>query len=116
NYNLPSPAPSPPTPENWLGTDDRGRDILARLIYGFRISVLFGLMLTLTTSVVGVMAGAVQGYYGGMVDLLGQRVLEVWSSVPTLFVLIIIASFVPPSFWILLIILLLFGWMALVGV
>ena len=116
NYNLPTAAPSPPTTENWLGTDDQGRDVLARLIYGFRISVLFGLILTIATSVVGVFAGAVQGYYGGRVDLIGQRLLEVWSSIPTLFVLIIIASLVPPSFWILLGILLLFGWMSLVGV
>lgn len=116
NYDLPTPAPSPPTGENWLGTDDQGRDIVARLLYGFRISVVFGLILTVLTSVVGIAAGAVQGFYGGKIDLFGQRLLEVWSSVPTLFVLIIIASFVPPSFWILLGILLLFGWMALVGV
>ncbi|WP_339615162.1 ABC transporter permease [uncultured Gilvimarinus sp.] len=116
NYNLPTPAPSPPSVENWLGTDDLGRDILARLIYGFRISVIFGLFLTLATSVVGIAVGAIQGFYGGKVDLVGQRFLEVWSSVPTLFVLIIIASMVPPSFWILLTILLLFGWMSLVGV
>ncbi|MDO3382325.1 ABC transporter permease [Gilvimarinus sp. SDUM040014] len=116
NYDLPTPAPSPPSAENWLGTDDQGRDVLARLVYGFRISVVFGLILTLATSVVGIAAGALQGFYGGKVDLIGQRLLEVWSSVPTLFVLIIIASLVPPSFWILLVILLLFGWMALVGV
>lgn len=116
NYDLSSPAPGPPSSENWLGTDNQGRDILARLIYGFRLSVLFGLTLTLCTSVLGILAGALQGYYGGKLDLLGQRVLEVWSSVPILFVLIIIASFVPPSFWILLLILLLFGWMTLVGV
>lgn len=116
NYDLPVPAPSPPSAENWLGTDDQGRDILARLLYGFRISVIFGLLLTVMTSVIGIAAGAVQGFYGGKIDLFGQRLLEVWSSVPTLFVLIILASFVPPSFWILLFILLLFGWMALVGV
>lgn len=116
NYNLPSPAPSPPTEQNWLGTDDMGRDIVARLLYGFRISVLFGLVLTVLTSIVGITVGAVQGFYGGKVDLIGQRLLEVWSSVPTLFVLIILASFVAPSFWILLGILLLFGWMSLVGV
>lgn len=116
NYDLPSPAPSPPTSENWIGTDDQGRDILARLLYGFRISVLFGLALTILTSIVGIAAGAIQGFYGGKIDLFGQRLLEVWSSVPTLFVLIIISSFVPPSFWILLGIMLLFGWMALVGV
>ncbi|WP_027330093.1 ABC transporter permease [Marinimicrobium agarilyticum] len=116
NYDLPTPAPSPPTTENWLGTDDQGRDILARLLYGFRISVIFGLVLTVLTSIIGIAAGAVQGFYGGKIDLFGQRLLEVWSSVPTLFVLIILASFVPPSFWVLLFILLLFGWMALVGV
>lgn len=116
NYDLPTPAPSPPTTENWLGTDDQGRDILARLLYGFRISVVFGLLLTVLTSIIGIAAGAIQGFYGGKIDLFGQRLLEVWSSVPTLFVLIIIASFVPPSFWTLLFILLLFGWMALVGV
>ncbi len=116
NYDLPSPAPSPPTTENWIGTDDQGRDVVARLLYGFRISVVFGLVLTVLTSIVGIAAGAVQGFYGGKIDLFGQRLLEVWSSVPTLFVLIIIASFVPPSFWTLLVILLLFGWMALVGV
>ncbi|MBU2887073.1 ABC transporter permease [Gilvimarinus agarilyticus] len=116
NYDLPTPAPSPPSSKNWLGTDDQGRDVLARLIYGFRISVLFGLMLTIATSIIGIAAGAVQGFYGGKVDLIGQRIMEVWSSVPTLFVLIIIASLVPPNFWILLAILLLFGWMALVGV
>ncbi len=116
NYDLPSPAPSAPTSENWLGTDDQGRDVVARLLYGFRISVVFGLVLTVLTSIVGVAVGAAQGFYGGKIDLFGQRLLEVWSSVPTLFVLIIIASFVPPSFWTLLVILLLFGWMALVGV
>ncbi|MCP8898529.1 ABC transporter permease [Gilvimarinus xylanilyticus] len=116
NYDLPTPAPSPPSAENWLGTDDQGRDVLARLIYGFRISVIFGLLLTLATSIIGVAAGAVQGFYGGKIDLIGQRLLEVWSSMPALFVLIIIASLVPPSFWILLVILLLFGWMTLVGV
>ena len=115
NYNLPSPAPSPPTRENLLGTDDRGRDVLARVIYGFRVSVLFGLTLTILSSVVGVAAGAVQGYYGGVVDLLGQRFIEVWSSMPTLFLLIILASVVEPNFWWLLGFMLLFGWMSLVG-
>lgn len=116
NHELEQPAPSPPSKVNWLGTDDQGRDVLARLIYGFRVSVLFGLILTIVTSIIGVAAGAIQGFYGGKVDLIGQRLLEVWSSVPTLFVLIIIASMVTPTFWILLVILLLFGWMALVGV
>ena len=115
-YDLPSPAPSPPTSENWLGTDDKGRDVLARLIYGFRISILFGLTLTLCSSIIGVTAGALQGYYGGWLDLLGQRFIEVWSGMPTLFLLIIMASVVQPNFWWLLLITLLFGWMSLVGV
>lgn len=116
NYDLPSPAPSPPTGDNWLGTDDQGRDVFARLLYGLRLSIIFGLMLTVLSSVIGIAAGAVQGFYGGRIDLFGQRVLEVWSSMPTLFILIILSSFVAPSFWILLGIMLLFGWMSLVGV
>ena len=116
NYSIPSPAPSPPTYENWLGTDDKGRDVVARLIYGFRISVLFGLLLTFFSSVIGIAAGAIQGYYGGRVDILGQRFIEVWSGMPTLFLLIILSSVVQPNFWWLLGITLLFGWMALVGV
>lgn len=114
--NLPSPAPSPPTKENWLGTDGSARDVLARLIYGLRISVLFGLLLTLFSSVVGVAAGAVQGYFGGRTDLLFQRFIEIWTSMPTLYVIIIIAAVIKPSFWILLGILLLFSWVSLVGV
>ncbi|KKK48865.1 hypothetical protein LCGC14_3140830, partial [marine sediment metagenome] len=116
NYDLPSPAPSPPSKENWLGTDDKGRDVLARLIYGFRISILFGLTLTILSSVIGVTAGAIQGYYGGRIDIIGQRFIEVWSGMPTLFLLIILASIVQPNFWWLLGITLLFGWMSLVGV
>jgi microcin C transport system permease protein len=116
NYDLPSPAPSPPTRENWLGTDDKGRDVLAQILYGFRLSVLFGLVLTLCSSVIGIAAGAVQGYYGGAVDILGQRFMEVWSGIPTLFILIILSSVVQPNFWWLLLITLLFGWMSLVGV
>jgi len=116
NYNLPVPAPSPPSVENWLGTDDQGRDVLARVIYGFRISVLFGLVLTFTSSVIGVAAGAVQGYFGGWIDLLFQRFIEVWSGLPTLFVLIILASMIEPSFWILLAAMIIFSWMSLVGV
>jgi microcin C transport system permease protein len=115
NYDLPSPAPSPPTLQNPLGTDTKGRDVLAGVIYGFRISVLFGLTLTVLSSIVGVIAGALQGYYGGLVDLLGQRFIEVWGSIPTLFLLIILASVVEPNFWWLLGIMLLFGWMTLVG-
>lgn len=101
---------------NWLGTDDQGRDVVARLIYGFRISVLFGLILTLISSVVGVAAGAVQGYFGGWTDLIFQRFIEVWTSIPALYLLIIIAAVIEPSFWVLLGILLLFSWVALVGV
>jgi microcin C transport system permease protein len=114
--DLPGPAPSPPTQQNLLGTDDQARDVLARVIYGFRISVLFGLALTLLSSAVGVLAGAVQGYFGGWVDLLFQRFIEIWTSMPTLFLLIILASVVTPNFWWLLGLLLLFSWTALVGV
>ena len=140
NRDLPVPAPSPPTwmldkemrcqgyeqgledpgcsvwNWNWFGTDDQARDVLARIIYGFRISVLFGLILTLFSSIVGVMAGAVQGYFGGWTDLIFQRFIEIWTSVPQLYLLLIIASILTPSFWILLGILLLFSWVALVGV
>lgn len=115
NYDLPRPAPAPPSADNWLGTDDQGRDVLARLLYGIRISILFGFTLTVLTSVVGIAVGAWMGFYGGKIDLFGQRLLEVWSSLPTLFILIIIASLVQPTFWILMGILLLFGWMGLVG-
>ncbi len=101
---------------HWLGTDDQARDVVARLIYGFRISVLFGLVLTIVSSVVGVAAGAVQGYFGGWTDLIFQRVLEIWTSIPSLYLLIIIAAVIEPNFWILLGILLLFSWVALVGV
>ena len=116
NYDLPSPAPSPPTAENWLGTDDQGRDVVARMIYGYRISVLFGLALTFLSSIVGVMAGAVQGYFGGWLDLIFQRFIEIWAGLPMLYLLIILASVIEPSFWILLSLMLLFGWVALVGV
>jgi microcin C transport system permease protein len=114
--NLPTPAPSPPSWRNLLGTDDQARDVLARVIYGFRLSVLFGFTLTAITSMVGVAAGAVQGYYGGAVDLLFQRFIEVWSGMPELFLLIILASIITPSFWVLLIFLLLFRWINLTGV
>jgi len=97
---------------NWFGTDDQGRDVLARLIYGFRISVLFGLALALVSSVIGIAAGAVQGYFGGWVDLIFQRFIEIWSSLPHLYLLIIVSSFIVPSFWILLGILLLFSWVS----
>jgi microcin C transport system permease protein len=116
NLDLPVPAPAPPSAENLLGTDDQGRDVVARLIYGFRISILFGLALTLFSSIFGVIAGAVQGYFGGWTDLLFQRFIEIWSGLPVLFLLIIMASVIVPGFWPLLIIMLLFSWMALVGV
>ncbi len=139
NLDLPKPAPSPPTwmlsdaeckplaekrggtgcrdiEWNWLGTDDRGRDVLARVIYGFRISVLFGLTLALISSVIGIAAGAVQGYFGGWTDLIFQRFIEIWTSLPSLYLLIIISSFIAPSFFVLLGILLLFSWVNLVSV
>ncbi|MHA7878990.1 MAG: ABC transporter permease [Saccharospirillum sp.] len=116
NYDLPQPAPSPPTMENWLGTDDRGRDVLANVIYGFRISVLFGFTITILSAVIGVTAGAVQGFYGGKLDLFMQRFMEIWSSMPTLYILIILTSFVQPNFWWLMAILLLFSWIGFVGV
>ncbi len=144
NLDLPTPAPSPPTwlltkaqceaaaaklikpgePNrgcadiewNWLGTDDQGRDVVARLLYGFRISVLFGLILATISSVIGVAAGAVQGFFGGRVDLVFQRFIEVWSSLPQLYLLIIISSFLTPGFFVLLGILLLFSWVSLVHV
>ncbi len=138
NLDLPTPAPSPPTwmlteeqcrevaerkgvsgcsglEYNWLGTDDQGRDVLARLIYGFRISVLFGLTLTLISSIIGIAAGAVQGYFGGWVDLIFQRVIEIWTAIPSLYLLLIISSVLVPGFWVLLGILLLFSWVSLVG-
>lgn len=137
---LPTPAPSPPTwllaedqrcagyalgaddpgciwgNFHWLGTDDQGRDVLARVIHGFRISVLFGLILTVLSSVVGIFVGAIQGFFGGWTDLIGQRLIEIWSSVPSLYLLLIVSSVIVPSFWSLLIILLLFSWVTLVGV
>ncbi|WP_306142543.1 ABC transporter permease [Roseibium sp. MMSF_3412] len=101
---------------NWLGTDDQGRDVLARTVYGFRISVLFGLALTLASSVIGIAAGAVQGYYGGWVDLVFQRFIEIWTAVPTLYLILIVSSFLVPGFWTLFGILLAFSWVTLVGV
>lgn len=116
NYDLPQPAPSPPTADNIFGTDDQGRDVAARVIYGFRISVLFGLALTFVSSVIGVAAGAVQGYYGGKLDLVMQRVIEMWASMPSLYILIIFSAMFIPGFWTLLAILLLFSWVQLVDV
>ena len=114
--DLNAPAPAPPSQKNWLGTDDQARDVLARLIYGFRISILFGFTLTFFSMIIGVSAGAVQGYFGGKIDLFFQRFMEIWSAIPTLYVLIILASIVQPNFWWLLIILLIFSWMGYVGV
>ncbi|QXO16314.1 ABC transporter permease [Vibrio ostreae] len=116
NFDIVGSVPSAPDSVNWLGTDDKGRDVLARIIYGFRISVLFGFVLTIISSLIGVVVGATQGYYGGWLDLLGQRFIEVWSGMPTLFLLIILSSFVEPNFWWLLGIMVLFSWMSLVGV
>ena len=138
NLDLPTPAPSKPTwmlteaqckevvakkglngcselEYNWLGTDDQSRDVVARLIYGFRISVLFGLTLTLFSSIIGIAAGGVQGYFGGMLDLLFQRFIEIWNAIPSLYLLLIISAVLPPGFFILLGILLLFSWVSLVG-
>lgn len=114
--DLPVPAPAPPSARNWLGTDDQARDVMARVIYGFRISVLFGLMLTILSSIVGIIAGAIQGFYGGWTDLLFQRFLEIWGGMPVFFLLIILAGFFTPSFWLLMGLMLLFSWTALVGV
>lgn len=114
--DLDVPAPAPPSKKNWLGTDDQARDVLARLIYGFRISILFGFTLTFFSMIIGVSAGAIQGYFGGRIDLFFQRFIEIWSAIPTLYVLIILASIVQPNFWWLLMILLFFSWMGYVGV
>ncbi len=116
NYDLPTPAPSAPTADNWLGTDDQGRDVLARVIYGFRVTILFALILTIISSVVGIVAGAVQGYFGGKVDLIFQRLIEVFQGLPSLFMIIILASVVTPNFWWLLAIMIIFSWTSLVGV
>lgn len=115
NYALEVPMPSPPSQQNWLGTDDQGRDVLARILYGLRVSLIFGLALTFFAAVVGVVVGALQGYYGGWVDLLGQRILEVWGGLPTLFMVMILVSMFSPSVYWLFVIMLIFGWPALVG-
>lgn len=112
--DLKSPAPSSPDTQNLLGTDDQGRDVLARALYGFRISILFALALSIGSSVIGILVGALQGYYGGKIDLFGQRFLEIWSGLPTLYLLIILASVITPTFWWLLGIMLLFSWTQLV--
>lgn len=116
NYDLPIPAPSPPSLENWLGTDDQARDVLARLIYGVRISLVFSLVLTVISSIIGIAVGAIQGYFGGLIDLLFQRVIEIWQGIPLLFLIIIISSAIQPSFFSILTIMLFFSWMSLVGV
>jgi len=113
NYFAPEPHPSPPSAENWLGTDDRGRDITARLLYGFRLSILFALALTAVGVLLGVLAGAIQGFYAGRVDLVGQRFIEVWGSMPELYLLIIFSALFEPGILVLLILLSLFGWMGL---
>lgn len=113
---LDRPAPSPPDARHWLGTDDQARDVLARVIYGFRISVLFGLLLTVFSSVIGIAAGAVQGYYGGILDLTFQRFIEIWGGMPFIYILIILSALIVPGFFTLLFLLLLFSWTALVGV
>ncbi len=116
DYERVQPHPAPPSAFDLLGTDDQGRDVLARLIYGLRLSILFGLALTVVSSVIGVGAGAVQGYFGGKIDLVGQRVLEIWGGLPQLLILIIVASVIAPGFWTLLGVLTLFSWTSLVGV
>lgn len=115
NYSTTSPAPSKPTSENLLGVDDQGRDVLARLIYGIRISLVFGFILAFFSAVIGIFLGAIQGYFGGLIDLFFQRFMEIWSSMPVLFLLIILSSIIEPSFSALLILLLLFSWMGLVA-
>ncbi|QWN38376.1 ABC transporter permease [Cobetia sp. 4B] len=116
DLNLGSPAPSAPNGRHWLGTDDQGRDVLARVIYGFRLSVIFALVLTAGSLVLGVVIGGVQGYFGGKVDLIGQRLIEVWSGLPVLFLLIILASIVEPNLWWLTGIMLLFSWLGIVDI
>ena len=116
DYELDQPAPSPPSKRHWLGTDDQARDVMARVIYGFRISILFGFVLTLLSSVVGIAAGAVQGYFGGLTDLLMQRFIEIWEGLPVLYLLIIMAAVIEPSFFSLLGLMLLFSWTGLVAV
>lgn len=116
DYDLDTPTPSRPDRNHWLGTDDEGRDILARIIYGFRLSVVFAFILTFFSSLIGIVAGAVQGYFGGRTDLIFQRFIEIWEALPQLFILIIVASLFVPGFWSLLLIMLLFTWMSLTGV
>ena len=114
-YDLSAPPPNAPNAKNILGTDDKGRDLFARLLYGVRISLIFGLILSLMSSAIGIFVGALQGFYGGRVDIITQRLVEIWASVPILFALIIISSFIVPTFWRVLFIVLLFSWISLVG-
>ncbi|WP_068108699.1 ABC transporter permease [Tropicimonas marinistellae] len=114
--NLNQPAPSPPDAQHWLGTDQATRDVLARVIYGFRLSIVFTLIVTVCASIIGIIAGAVQGYFGGWIDLVFQRVIEIWSSTPQLYIIIIMFAILGRSFWLLVILTVLFGWPALVGV
>lgn len=116
NFDLRTPAPSPPNSENWLGTDDQARDVAARMIYGVRLSLLFALALSAISSLVGIFAGAIQGYFGGWIDLFGQRLQEIWSGLPVLYLLIILSGFVQPGFWWLLGMMAAFSWLALVDV
>ena len=115
DYDLPVPAPAPPSARHWLGTDDQARDLVARLIYGARISILFGFAVTFVSAIVGILIGALQGFHGGRLDLIGQRIIEVWSGVPQLYILIILSSIFEPNFWWLLVILLLFSWIGFTG-
>ncbi len=115
NYKINDPAPSKPTAQNIFGTDDQGRDVLARVIYGVRISLIFGLILTFFSVAIGIFLGAIQGYFGGFIDLFFQRFIEIWSSMPMLFLLIILSSIIEPSFTTLLILMLLFSWMGIVS-
>ena len=114
-YDLSAPPPNAPSAKNLLGTDDKGRDLFARLLYGVRISLIFGLILSSLSSAIGIFVGALQGFYGGRVDIITQRLVEIWASVPILFALIIISSFIVPTFWRVLFIVLLFSWISLVG-
>ncbi len=114
-WDLTAPAPTPPDQFHWLGTDDQARDVVARLIHGVRISLLFGLALTLASSLIGLLIGVLQGYYGGKIDLIGQRAIEIWGALPALYLLIILSSMTQPNFWWLLGLMVLFGWPALVG-
>lgn len=114
--DLNSPAPTSPNFKHWLGTDDQARDVFSRLVYGYRISIIFGLILSFFSVIIGVSVGALQGYYGGLLDLFGQRFVEIWSGIPMLFLLIIISSFISPNFWWILALVLAFSWVSLVGV